>query len=310
MTTTTLRIGTRGSQLALWQANWIRDQILAKFPEIIVDLVIIKTTGDMIQDRPLSEIGGKGLFVKEIETALMENKVDLAVHSMKDVPSWLPEPLEIAVITKREHPGDALLSEKYKSLEELPSCARIGTSSLRRSSQLKALRKDLIIEPLRGNVDTRLRKLKEGNYDAIILAYAGLKRLGLDSHVTRIIDPSQMLPAVAQGIVGIEVRKQDAKTLSFLQHLHHHETAACLEAERALLVRLEGNCQIPLAGFARLNNRTVTLEGLLASPDGTTLIRHIMSSPEGDGQQLGKAMGDYLLDHGGHQILDQLKSTH
>ncbi|MBF0286639.1 MAG: hydroxymethylbilane synthase [SAR324 cluster bacterium] len=303
----TLRIGTRGSQLAIWQANWIRDQILARHPSIHIELVIIKTQGDKILDRPLSTIGGKGLFVKELETAMMENQTDMAVHSMKDVPGLLPDGLEIQIITKRENAYDGLVSSQISTLDELPKNAVIGTSSLRRGAQLKAFRPDLQIKNLRGNVDTRLKKILNHEYDAAIMAVAGMKRLGLSEHIRQSIPFSIMLPAVAQGTIGIETRIGDKKTLSYLHHLHDINTADCLDAERALLKALEGNCQIPLAGHCIIVENQLRLTALVASPCGTHVIRRKAASNRSDAESLGNSIAQQILDNGGKEILQSLE---
>ncbi len=302
----TLRIGTRGSQLALWQANWIRDQILAQHPSLQIELVIIKTQGDKIVDRPLSAIGGKGLFVKELETAMMEHQTDMAVHSMKDVPAILPAGLEISIITKRENAFDGLISSEVSSLKELPQNAVIGTSSLRRAAQLKAFRSDLQIKNLRGNVDTRLKKVLNHEYDAAIMAVAGMKRLGLSEHIRQSIPFSIMLPAIAQGAIGIETRIGDEKTLSYLHHLHDSDTADCLRAERTLLKALEGNCQIPLAGHCVVVQDQLHLTALVANPDGSQVIRREATSTRPDAEYLGKSIAQQILDDGGKEILKSL----
>ncbi|MGK5095284.1 hydroxymethylbilane synthase [Deltaproteobacteria bacterium TL4] len=306
MSSSKLKIATRGSQLALWQANWIRRQILERFPEVDCELIIIKTTGDRIQDRALSEIGGKGLFVKELEQALLDRTADIAVHSMKDMPGMLPDGLEISVVTRREHSGDALVAPRYQKLDDLPPNALVGTSSLRRSSQLKHYRPDLQIQILRGNVPTRLEKVRQGNFDATILAVAGLNRLELAQHITEVIQHSVMLPAIAQGIVGIESRIGDSKTLSYIQHLHHLDTADCLRAERTLLNELEGNCQVPLAGHCVLEGNQLHLDALVAQPDGKRVIRFQASDSRARAEELGKAVAAYLLEHGGKEILKEL----
>jgi hydroxymethylbilane synthase len=245
-----IRIGTRASQLALWQANWIKECLIRQHPDLDVQIEKIKTTGDKILDVSLAKIGGKGLFVKEIENALLDNSVDIAVHSMKDVPTELPESLGIVAVSKREDPRDALLSRDEIRIEDLPVGATIGTSSLRRQAQLLNRKPDFSIQPLRGNINTRLRKLKEGQYDAIILAYAGVKRLGWEGEVTEIIDPEVMLPAIGQGALGIEARLDDDRTLDRISFLNDPETSVCVLAERSFLHRLEGGCQVPIAAYA------------------------------------------------------------
>ncbi|MBF0276906.1 MAG: hydroxymethylbilane synthase [SAR324 cluster bacterium] len=301
-----LRIGTRGSRLALWQANWVRDQILAKYPSLTVELVIIKTQGDKIQDRPLAEIGGKGLFIKELETAMIEQQTDLCVHSMKDVPAELPEGLEISIITARERPHDALIAPRAQSLDDLPKNAVVGTSSLRRASQLKAYRADLEIKSIRGNVDTRLKKVESGEFDASILAVAGLKRLGWEQQITQELPFSVMLPAIAQGVVGIETRSGDETTLSYLKHMEDIDTTDCIRAERTVLAALEGNCQIPIAGFCSVEQDLLTLTALTAKLDGSLVIRHQGSAPRQQAEELGQSIAQKILDDGGREILAEL----
>ncbi|MBV5317991.1 MAG: hydroxymethylbilane synthase, partial [Desulfobulbaceae bacterium] len=262
---TLLRIGTRASLLAVTQSTSIKNQIESAHPQVRVELVKITTKGDRILDVPLAKVGGKGLFVKEIEDALLAGEVDLAVHSMKDVPTELPEGLHIGIIPIREIPQDAFVSVKYPSLEALPPGATVGTSSLRRRSQLAARRPDLNIADLRGNIDTRLRKLDEGIFDAIILAGAGLNRLGLQQRITVLLDPAQMLPAISQGALGIELRRDDTELFAGLQFLHHPQTAVAVAAERAFLLRLEGGCQVPIGAYATLSETTIHLTGLIAS---------------------------------------------
>ena len=244
-----LRIATRKSRLALWQANWVREKVLAKFPELDVQLVPMTTEGDQRLDRSLADIGGKGLFIKELEQALLDHRADLAVHSMKDLTTEFPPSLELSVITERGDPNDALVSNKFSKLNELPNGAVIGTSSLRRKSQLAHFFPNLMIKSLRGNLDTRLRKLDDGEYDAIILAVAGLKRLGLKERIAQVIPHSVMLPAIAQGAVGIETRSGDQDTLHWIQDLRHAMTERELRCERSVLLGLNGNCHVPIAGF-------------------------------------------------------------
>ncbi len=299
-----LRIGTRASLLAVTQSTWVKNQIENAHPQTQVELVKISTTGDRILDVPLAKVGGKGLFVKEIEDALLAGEVDLAVHSMKDVPAELPEGLHIGIIPVRETPRDAFLSVQHASLEALPQGATIGTSSLRRKSQLAALRPDLKIIDLRGNIDTRLRKLDEGLYDAIILAGAGLNRLGLQHRITALLEPEQMLSAIGQGSLGIELRTDDAELLAGLQFLHHPETAVTVAAERAFLLRLEGGCQVPIGAYATLSGTTVHLTGLVASVDGRQRIKDMVSGPAEQASSLGIALAETLLAQGGKALLD------
>jgi len=301
---TLLRIGTRASLLAVTQSTSIKNQIEATHPQVRVELVKITTKGDRILDVPLAKVGGKGLFVKEIEDALLAGEVDLAVHSMKDVPTELPDGLHIGIIPVREIPQDAFVSVQYDSLAALPNGATIGTSSLRRKSQLAALRPDLKITDLRGNIDTRLRKLDEGIYDAIILAGAGLNRLGLQQRITVLLDPAQMLPAISQGALGIELRRDDTELFAGLQFLHHPQTALAVAAERAFLLRLEGGCQVPIGAHATLEGTTVRLTGLIASVDGRQLIKDTISGPVEQADRLGTTLAETLLARGGKALLD------
>ena len=301
---TSLRIGTRASLLAVTQSTWVRDQIAQAHPGVRVELVKITTKGDRILDVPLAKVGGKGLFVKEIEDALLAGEVDLAVHSMKDVPTELPAGLHIGVIPQRETARDAFLSVKYDAIAALPAGATVGTSSLRRRSQLAALRPDLTIIDLRGNIDTRLRKLDEGVFDAIILAGAGLHRLNLEARITSLLEPEQMLPAIGQGALGIELRRDDAELLAGLQFLHHPATAVAVAAERAFLLRLEGGCQVPIGAHAVLNGDALTLTGLIAGTDGRVLIQDQATAKAEKAAELGASLADALLARGGRAILD------
>ncbi|XOF34587.1 MAG: hydroxymethylbilane synthase [Candidatus Electrothrix sp. YB6] len=301
-----LRIGTRASQLAVTQSTWVKTQIEEHHPDTTVELVKIVTKGDKILDVPLAKVGGKGLFVKEIEDALLDERVDLAVHSMKDVPAELPEGLQVAIVPEREIPLDAFVSAKYAALDELPQGATVGTSSLRRKAQLVCLRPDLDIRDLRGNLDTRLKKLDEGQYEAIILAGAGLNRLGLQERITTLFTPEQMLPAIGQGSLGIELRRVDTELLDGLQFLHHRETAVTVAAERAFLLRLEGGCQVPIGGFATIDSDTVTLTGLIASLDGKTILKEQLSGMAADAEKTGVTLAETLLDRGGKAILDEV----
>jgi hydroxymethylbilane synthase len=305
---TLLRIGTRASLLAVTQSTWVKTQIEKAHPQVRVELVKITTKGDRILDVPLAKVGGKGLFVKEIEDALLAGEVDLAVHSMKDVPTELPEGLHIGIIPIRETAQDAFISVKYAALDALPLGATIGTSSLRRKSQLAALRPDLQIVDLRGNIDTRLRKLDEGMYDAIILAGAGLNRLGLHQRITTLLDPEQMLPAISQGSLGIELRKDDSELLEGLAFLHDRHTAVTVAAERAFLLRLEGGCQVPIGAHATLSDSTVTLTGLIASVDGRQLIKDTTAGPTEQAAILGTSLAETLLAQGGKALLDAVYS--
>ena len=301
-----IRIGTRASLLAVTQSTWVKNQIERQHPGTTVELVKIITKGDKILDVPLAKVGGKGLFVKEIEDALLDGRVDLAVHSMKDVPAELPAGLHVAIVPEREVPFDAFIAVKYKTLAELPKGAAIGTSSLRRKSQLAAIRPDLQIHDLRGNLDTRLRKLDEGVYDAIILAGAGLNRLGMPQRITALFNPEQMLPAIGQGALGIELREADNDLLAGLQFLHHADTAAAVAAERAFLLRLEGGCQVPIGGFATVAGNTVTLTGLIASLDGEKVFKEQLAGPIAEAAKIGKTLAEKLLAAGGKAVLDEV----
>jgi len=303
----TITIATRGSQLALWQANWVKDRIRQHFPQVRVELNIIKTTGDRITDVPLAQVGGKGLFVKEIEEALLDHSADLAVHSMKDVPAELPAGLELSAIPEREDCRDALISGHHASLDTLPRGARVGSSSLRRRSQILARRPDLRVEVLRGNVDTRLRKLDEGEYDAIILAAAGVRRLGWADRVREYLDPDICLPAVGQGALGIESRVGDTRLTPVLDLFRDPHTALCVKAERAFLLRLEGGCQVPIAALGRTTDGTnVQLTGLVASVDGKRLVRKTAESPAADCEWLGRELAEAVLAAGGRDILTEV----
>ena len=303
----TIKIGTRGSLLALTQSNWIKSMIEERYPDVTVELVKIVTKGDKILDVPLAKVGGKGLFVKELEEAMLSHDVDIAVHSMKDVPSELPEGLHIGIITKRENPFDAFISNISSTCKDLPQGAKVGTSSLRRKSQLANIRPDLKIEDLRGNLDTRLRKLDEGLYDAIILASAGLNRLGWGDRAKSYFKEEEMLPAVAQGAVGIELRSEDSELLEALMFMDHHETALAVTAERGFLHRLEGGCQVPIAGFATLiDDNTLELTGLVASVDGKQVIKKRMSGTTDDPITLGVQVAEEMLIMGAKEILTEV----
>jgi hydroxymethylbilane synthase len=306
---TLLRIGTRASQLAVTQSTWVKNRIENTHPQTRVELVKIITKGDRILDVPLAKVGGKGLFVKEIEDALLAGDVDLAVHSMKDVPTELPEGLHIGIIPLRESPHDAFVSARYASLDALPHGAKVGTSSLRRKSQLAALRPDLTIVDLRGNIDTRLRKLDEGLYDAILLAGAGLNRMGLQARITTLLSSEQMLPAIGQGSLGIELRKDDRELLEMLQFLHDPQTAVTITAERAFLLRLEGGCQVPIGAHALLSGEMVSLTGLIAGVDGQQIIKETITGPAEQAGPLGTTLAETLLAKGGKALLDAVYST-
>lgn len=301
-----LKIGTRGSQLALWQAEWVRDSLVSENPELAIEIVKIKTTGDKILDVPLAQVGGKGLFVKEIEAALLDGSVDIAVHSMKDVPTQLPEGLGIAAVARREDPRDVLISAGNTFLADLPDGAEVGTSSLRRQAQLSAFRPDLVIKPLRGNINTRLVKLKEGLYDAIVLACAGVKRLGWEGEVAEVLGTDMMLPAIGQGAVGIEARDDDTGTRDIIRFLDHADTSVCVRTERAFLHRLEGGCQVPIAAHATCLGDELTLTGMVASIDGKRLIRMELRSERTLARQAGLKLAEAVLEAGGREILEEV----
>lgn len=301
-----VKIATRKSPLALWQANWIKGRLEELNPGIEVELVKIVTKGDKILDVPLAQVGGKGLFVKEIEDALLDGRADLAVHSMKDVPTEFPPGLHLGAITKREDPRDAWFSRDGRGLMEMPKGAKIGTSSLRRKVQLKASRPDLVFEDLRGNVDTRLRKLEEGQYDAIVLAAAGVKRLGVADKVTTYIGPDKMLPAVGQGAVGIECRVDDPETNALIAPLKDRDTEVAVRAERAFLATLEGGCQVPIASYATVDGDNMLLKGLVGSLDGETIITGERTGKAVDAVALGKSLGEEVLSKGAKAILDEV----
>jgi hydroxymethylbilane synthase len=299
----TLRIATRQSRLALWQAEFVAAQLRAKHPALDIELVPMTTQGDRVLDRALAEVGGKGLFVKELEIALEERRADIAVHSMKDVPGELPAGMTIAAVLPRADPRDAFVSLRHVSVEELPQGARVGTSSLRRQCQLKSVRPDLQIIPLRGNVDTRLRKLDEDRYDAIILAAAGLIRLGLQHRITRYIDFNHSLPAVGQGIIGIECRAGDERSAALVKVLDDPAARYCCEAERAFAVRLQGSCQSPIAGHAELRDGELELRGLVGSEDGSTVYRGSTKGPAASARDVGTELAERLLRAGADKLL-------
>jgi hydroxymethylbilane synthase len=298
-----LVIGTRGSKLALWQAEWVKGELERGNPGLSVELNIIKTTGDKILDVALAKVGGKGLFVKEIEEALLAGEADIAVHSMKDVPTDLPEGLHLKSICKREVPADALVTRDGRKFAQLPEGAHVGTSSLRRACQILALRPDIRISTLRGNLDTRLRKLDEGLFDAIVLAVAGMKRLGYAARITEELSPEVMLPAIGQGAVGIECRVADAEINRMVGELDHEETSFAVRAERALLKRLEGGCQVPIAAYGRLINGGLVLDGLVGSPSGDRVIKARLEGPPEEAESLGTRLAEVLLSKGAHGIL-------
>lgn len=306
MTAQKIRIATRHSPLAMWQANFIKSELLKHHPDLIVELLPMKTKGDIILDTPLAKVGGKGLFVKELEVAILEGRADIAVHSIKDVPVDFPEGLGLTTICKREDPHDAFVSNHYKQLDELPEGAIVGTCSLRRQCQILALRPDLIIKNLRGNVNTRLAKLDAGEYDAIILAAAGLMRLGMDHRITSLIAPEVSLPAVGQGAVGIECRLDDAQTINLLKPLEDANTRIRITAERAMNLKLQGGCQVPIGSFAILENEQLFLRGLVGSVDGKEIIRKEITGHQNDAQQLGITLAEQLLACGAEEILAEV----
>jgi hydroxymethylbilane synthase len=301
-----LVIASRESALAMWQAEHVRDRLRSLYPQTEVSILGMTTQGDQILDVTLSKIGGKGLFVKELETALQDGRADLAVHSLKDVPMNLPEGFVLAAIGEREDPHDAFVSNRHESLAALPAGSVVGTSSLRRESQLRARFPHLQIEPLRGNVQTRLRKLDEGQYAAIILAAAGLKRLGLGQRIRNLITSEESLPAVGQGALGIECRADRADVIAMLQPLHHSDTAACVLAERALSRALAGSCQVPLGGFAEVKDGRLRMRGFVASPDGKRMTQSEMTGDIDDPEALGTRVADALRAQGADRILAEL----
>ncbi len=300
----TLTIATRESPLALWQANFVRTALQRLHPRLQVELLGMTSRGDQLLDVPLAKVGGKGLFVKELETALLDGSADIAVHSMKDVPMEFPVGLQLGVICEREDPRDAFVSNLYRSLDELPEGSIVGTSSLRRESQLRAARPDLRVDFLRGNVNTRLRKLDEGQYHAILLASAGLLRLGMGERIAQSLPADASLPAGGQGAVGIELRKDDARIAELIAPLHHLETAQCVMAERAMNRRLNGGCQVPIAGFAvQQPAGRLWLRGLVGEPDGQRILRAEGHAPASDAEALGLEVAEDLLAQGAGDIL-------
>nr|WP_320191043.1 hydroxymethylbilane synthase [uncultured Desulfobacter sp.] len=303
---TNICIGTRGSMLALWQANHVKETIENAFPDIQVDINIIKTTGDRVTDRPLAMVGGKGLFVKEIESALLDGTIDLAVHSMKDMPGELPEGLVIGAIPERANPFDVLISGQGALFKDYPQGAVIGTSSLRRGSQLKHLRPDLEIKSIRGNLDTRLKKLKSGEYAAIVLAAAGLERLGQGSEITEYLTETDMVPAVGQGALCIETRENDPDMADILSVLDHDPTRICVTGERAFLKEIEGSCHIPVACFGKILDNRVILTAVVASEDGESLIKETIEASLEQVTEKGRELAKLVLDKGGKRILEAL----
>ncbi|MCE7933069.1 MAG: hydroxymethylbilane synthase [Chlorobi bacterium CHB2] len=303
-----LIIGTRGSALALWQAHAVQGMLQSRYPELDVRIEIIHTTGDAILDKPLSNIGDKGLFTKELEVALLDGRIHLAVHSLKDLPTKLPDGLMLAAVTERERPEDALVAPAGTTIETLPHGGTVATGSLRRRSQLLRLRPDLNVVDVRGNVQTRLEKYRTNGWDGMILAYTGLHRLGLAEQIAQIIPTQQMIPAVGQAALGLETRADDATTLALLREIEHPPTRTCTDAERALLRTLEGGCQTPIAGHATLAGNQLTLHAMIASLDGRTIITRHTSAPVANAEELGTQLAKELLELGGKEILEGVRS--
>ena len=301
-----VRIGTRGSKLALWQANWVKERVEKQTPQIKGEIVKIKTMGDKILDVALAQVGGKGLFVKEIEEALLDRRIDVAVHSMKDVPTKLADSLHIAAITEREDPRDVMISNRWKHFQELPREAKVGTSSLRRQAQLLRVRPDLKMTILRGNLDTRMKKLKEEGLDAIIVAASGVIRLGAERQITQYLDFDLCLPATGQGTFALECRKEDVEINGILKPLNAPNVSLAVRAERAFLERLEGGCQVPIAAYGQIENGVLLLNGLIASVDGKDLVRDKISGNPGDPEAIGQKLAERLLNSGGEAILKEI----
>ncbi|NNN46036.1 hydroxymethylbilane synthase [Vibrio sp. 1-1(7)] len=310
MTTTPIRIATRQSPLALWQAHFVKDALQAAHPGLEVELVTMVTRGDVLLDTPLAKVGGKGLFVKELELAILENRADLAVHSMKDVPVDFPDGLGLVTICERDDPRDAFVSNRYVSLDELPHGAIVGTCSLRRQCQIKEARPDITIKQLRGNVGTRLAKLDAGEFDAIVLAAAGLKRLKLEDRIASFLEPEQSLPAVGQGAVGIECRLNDRRLLTLLEPLNHLDTADRVRCERAMNLTLQGGCQVPIGSYTVLEGKQIWLRALVGEPDGSHIIRGEIRGDRQHAEQLGIQLANQLLEQGAREILTKLYSEH
>lgn len=304
-----VRIATRKSQLALWQANYVADKLLSAHPGLHIELIKLTTQGDKILDAPLAKVGGKGLFVKELEQGLLAGEADIAVHSMKDVPVELPDGLHLPVICPREDPRDAFVSSRHISFAALPKGAKVGTSSLRRQCQLRAQRPDLEFIDLRGNVNTRLRKLDDGEFDAIILAAAGLIRLGFADRIREYLAPEISLPAIGQGAVGIECRRDDPRINALIAHLHDNTTAQRVFAERAMNRRLQGGCQVPIAGYAEIDHGVLLLRGLVGAVDGSTILRGEIAGSPANAEELGVVLADDLLSRGAEQILEPLRAA-
>jgi hydroxymethylbilane synthase len=304
-----LVIGTRGSQLALWQTEWVKKELERRFSELTIELTIIKTTGDKILDSPLSKIGDKGLFTREIEHALLRGDIDLAVHSLKDIPTETPDGLIIGAITKRADVRDVFISKHYKSLKELPAGATVATGSLRRKAQLLHLRPDLQIADIRGNLNTRFKKFDESTWDGMILARAGIDRLGFSERITQVIPTSLMLPAVGQGALAVEIRKSDRRVRQFVSALQHEATATAVTAERSFLKYLEGGCQIPIGAYGRIRRGELLLDAMVGSLDGSFIIRDAVKGEPKDAKKLGIALAKKLYKQGGKEILEEIRVT-
>jgi hydroxymethylbilane synthase len=309
--TQTLRIASRGSPLALWQANSVRDALIAADAELVVEITVVRTTGDRVTDTPLARIGDRGLFTKEVDGAVLGAEAEIAVHSLKDLPTTITEGLALVAVTRREDPRDVLIAraDAAPSLQELPAGARVGTSSLRRRAQLLARRPDLHAEDLRGNLNTRLSRLDEGGYDAILLAAAGVIRLGWRERISQWLDPEEWLPAVGQGALGVVARADDARTAERLSVLHDVTTGCAVAAERALLRELEGGCQIPVGALATVDGDAMRLAGLVASLDGSRVLRQVVEGPVAEAESLGRRVAEALREAGAQTILDAIRAT-
>ncbi|MDW7674371.1 MAG: hydroxymethylbilane synthase [Bacillota bacterium] len=301
-------IGTRDSALAMWQTYWVRDRLEELYPDLIIEIKPIKTQGDKILDVALAKIGDKGLFTKELEVAMLNGEIDLAVHSMKDLPTLLPEGLTIGAITERHNPADIVITKGNLKLIDLPTGAIVGTSSLRRQAQLRHLRPDFILKDIRGNLNTRLKKFDEQDYDAMVLAAAGVERLGWAEKISEILDPEEFLPAVGQGALGIEIRENDAEIFALVSKLNHIDTALAITAERALLRNLEGGCQIPIGALGIVKDKQLILNGLVGSLDGATIIRHTETGGKENPEELGTKVAQVLRQQGAVEILAQIRS--
>ena len=302
-----IRVGSRDSVLAMWQTQFVIEQLQQVTDAYEFEIISLKTKGDKILDVSLAKIGDKGLFTKELEVGLLQGEIDFAVHSMKDMPTVLPEGLQISSLLKRHNPADVLISDKYQSFAELPQGAKVGTSSLRRKAQLLHARPDLDIHDLRGNLQTRMRKMQEENFDGIILAAAGVERLDWHDKITEELSYDICLPAVSQGVIGVETRVDDSEIIALVQLVHDVQTANCVTAERALLKSLEGGCQIPIGAYAQLKDDMVLLQGLVGSLDGKTIIRDEISGPAAQSEQLGQQLAQRLSEQGGQAILEEIR---